>query len=259
MKTSTSILFLAFFICYACTTKKVDETNHPLYPGHLFEYSENIEPRWSSFENLNGIKGQGGMENNGGKGHSHDMVKAGEHKVLLETNGSGIINRIWVTLRDRSPYALRGLVLNMYWDNEEKPAVSVPFGDFFGVGLGETAIFENALFANPEGRSFNSFVQMPFRKAARIEIVNEMDTDIQLVFFDIDFQQLKKWDENFMYFHAYWQRDTSTTLAEDFKILPEIKGKGRFIGSNVGVIAHPDYKDYWFGEGEAKVFLDGDT
>jgi len=140
--------------------------------------------------------------------------------------GPGIINRIWITINDRSPNMLRSLVINMYWDNEKKPAVSVPLGDFFGTGLGKTAVYENALFANPEGRSFNSFIQMPFKKAARIELVNESDADLTMVFYDINLQLLKKWDEHYLYFHSYWHRDTSTILAKDFEILPEIKGKG---------------------------------
>ncbi|HOW40677.1 MAG TPA: DUF2961 domain-containing protein [Bacteroidales bacterium] len=46
---------------------------------------------------------------------------------------------MWVTISDRSPEMLRSLVLKMYWDRESKPAVNVPFGDFFSVGLGKTA------------------------------------------------------------------------------------------------------------------------
>ncbi|UCH15911.1 MAG: DUF2961 domain-containing protein [Bacteroidales bacterium] len=224
----------------------------------MYEYSKDISPRWSSFENINGEKGRGGMENNGAKGHAFDRVKSGYRCVLLETPGPGIINRIWITIRNRSPHTLRGLIINMYWDNEGKPAVSVPFGDFFGVGLGRTAVFENALFANPEGRSFNSYIQMPFEKAAKIEIVNEMNYDLNLIFFDIDYQLIKQWNSNFLYFHAFWQRDTATTPGIDFNILPEIKGKGRFLGTNVSVITKPEYKDYWWGEGEFKAYLDGD-
>ena len=180
-------------------------------------------------------------------------------KILLNMNGPGIINRMWVTISDRSPAMLRSLVLNIYWDNEEKPAVSVPFGDFFGIGLGKTAVYENALFANPEGRSFNSFIQMPFKTAARVELVNESGTDLPMVFYDIDLQLLKNWDEDFLYFHSYWHRDTATVLAEDFEIMPPVKGKGRFLGSNISINANPDYKDCWWGEGEVKIYLDGDN
>ena len=170
-----------------------------------------------------------------------------------------MINRMWFTISDRSPQMLRSLIINIYWDNEDKPAVSVPFGDFFGIGLGKTAVFENALFANPEGRSFNSFVQMPFKEAARIELVNESETDLPMVFYDVNLQLLKEWNNNYLYFHSYWHRDTLTALANDFEIMPAVSGKGRFLGSNISVHANPAYKDCWWGEGEVKIWLDGDS
>ena len=229
-----------------------------MLPSNMFEYTDNIEPRWVSFENIKGEKGRGGMENNGAKGHACDSIRAGSTKTLLNMAGPGIINRMWVTISDRSPVMLRSLVLKIYWDNEEKPAVSVPFGDFFGIGLGKTAVFENGLFANPEGRSFNCFIQMPFKTAARVELVNESDVDLPMVFFDIDLQLLKNWDENFLYFHSYWHRDTATVLTQDFEIMPQVSGKGRFLGSNISINANPDYRDCWWGEGEVKIYLDGD-
>lgn len=253
------LLFLASVLLltsYSCNTNEPTQRNP--HSGSLFEYTDNLETRWSSFENLNGEKGRGGQENNGGKGHPYDKIEAGGRTVLLDTKGPGIINRMWFTIQNRSPEALRGLVLNMYWDNAEKPAVSVPFGDFFGIGLGKTAVYENALFANPEGRSFNSFVQMPFKEAARIELVNELDYDMYLLFFDVNYQLMKRWDDDFLYFHAYWHRDTATTVGDDFHILPKVEGKGRFLGTNVGVVANPKYGDSWWGEGEVKIYLNGD-
>jgi len=254
------LLFLLLVPAITCCGRKdrPSANSGNLLPSNMFEYNDNIEPRWVSFENINGEKGRGGMENNGAKGHACDSITAGSTKVLLNMNGPGIINRMWVTISDRSPAMLRSLVLNIYWDNEEKPSVSVPFGDFFGIGLGKTAVYENALFANPEGRSFNSFIQMPFKTAARVELVNESGTDLPMVFYDIDLQLLKYWDEAFLYFHSYWHRDTATVLAQDFEILPPVKGKGRFLGSNISINANPDYKDCWWGEGEVKFYLDGD-
>ena len=254
------LLFLLFIPAIAgCGRKDQPSANSGnLLPSNMFEFSDNIEPRWVSFENIKGEKGRGGMENNGAKGHACDSIRAGSTKTLLNMSGPGIINRMWVTISDRSPVMLRSLVLKMYWDNEEKPAVSVPFGDFFGIGHGKTAVFENGLFANPEGRSFNCFIQMPFKTAARVELVNESGVDLPMVFFDIDLQLLKNWDENFLYFHSYWHRDTSTVLTEDFEIMPQVNGKGRFLGSNISINANPDYKDCWWGEGEVKIYLDGD-
>lgn len=252
-------ILLIIITIYSCDSDSQSSgTTGNILPSNAFEYSENIEPRWVSFENITGSKGGGGMENNGAKGHACDSITSGSTKTLLNMKGPGIINRIWVTISDRSPQMLRSLIINMYWDNEEKPAVSVPFGDFFGIGLGKTAVYENALFANPEGRSFNCFIQMPFKKAAKIELVNQSDIDLPMIFYDIDLQLLKKWDESYLYFHSYWHRDTATILGKDFEIMPEVNGKGRFLGSNISINANPVYKDCWWGEGEVKIYLNGD-
>jgi hypothetical protein len=249
------ILLTALFI--SCNTNP--KSTGSAGSDELFVYNDKSEPRWVSFENITGEKGSGGKENSGAKGHACDSIAAGATKVLLNMKGPGIINRMWITISDRSPQMLRSLVLKIYWDNQEKPAVSVPFGDFFGIGLGKTAAYENALFANPEGRSFNSFVQMPFKEAAKVELVNESSTDLTMVFYDINLQLLPDWNPQYMYFHCYWHRDTLTHLTKDFEILPEVKGKGRFLGSNISIHANPVYKDSWWGEGEVKMYIDGDS
>ena len=242
----------------ACKNPQPEVTKESGNPQELYQYAES-EPRWSSFENLNGTKGQGGKENMGAKGHAyHNVIKPGDTLTLLDVHTSGVIHRMWFTLQNRSPNALRGLLLNMYWDNDTTPAVSVPFGDFFGVGLGKTQSFENSLFSNPEGRSFNSYIKMPFKTAAKIQLINPLDYPIYMLFFDIDFEQ-KAWNDNNLYFHAYWHRDTTTTLGADFELLPKVKGKGRFLGTNVSIMSNRNYEKAWWGEGEVKMYLDGDT
>jgi hypothetical protein len=256
MKSLTYYFIILLAIMLSCVQEKSDSNNH--LSTNIFEYTDNLEPRWSSFENITAEKGKGGIENFGAKGHPCDQIPAGKSKTLLEIDGPGIINRMWITIVDRSPKMLRSLKLEMFWDNEEKPAVAVPFGDFFGIGLGKTAKYKNVLFVNPEGRSFNCFISMPFKKHAKIKITNDSDQDLKMIFFDVNFQLLKSWNENYLYFHSFWQRDTSTTLGEDFEILPKKSGKGRFVGTNIGVNANPIYKNYWWGEGEVKIYLNGD-
>jgi hypothetical protein len=258
MKTTSVFCLLLNLLFMNCKDPKNSNSNGIL-PERLYVYSDQLEPRWFSFENITGAKGSAGMENNGAKGHPCDYLKPGESKTLLDIHEAGIINRIWITISDRSPEMLRSLKLEMYWDDEKKPAVSVPFGDFFGVGLGRTASYENELFANPEGRSFNCFIPMPFNKAARIVLTNESGKTLDMLFFDINMQLLKSWDSDFLYFHAYWHRDTATTISSDYEILPVIRGKGRYLGSNLGVLCKKAYKGFWWGEGEVKMYLDGDT
>ncbi len=226
--------------------------------NNLFEFDNNMESRWSSPENINGEKGTGGKSNNGAKGHPCDSIGAGKSYSLLDIQGQGIVQRIWITISDRSPEMLRSLKIEIFWDNETKPAVSVPFGDFFGIGLGKTTAFQNALFANAEGRSFNCFIPMPFKKAAKIVVTNESNITLDQIFFDIDYGLLKTWNDNNLYFHAFWQRDTATRLTKDFELLPKVEGMGRFLGTNIGVCANPLFKNVWFGEGEVKMYMDGD-
>lgn len=253
-KFSLIVIGSACCLLYSCSRDKSSNKNS----NSLFEFNDDIETRWSSPENKNAVKGQGGKENNTAKGHAFDSIPAGATYTLLDIKDQGIINRIWITIRDRSPQMLRGLKLEMYWDGADKPAVSVPFGDFFGVGLGQTTTFQNALFANAEGRSFNCFIPMPFKTGAKIQVVNESGLRQENIFYDIDYSLIKEWKDAYLYFHAYWQRDTATKLAQDFEILPQLEGKGRFLGTNVGVAANPAYRKSWFGEGEVKIYLDDD-
>ncbi len=215
------------------------------------------ETRWHSFENTTGAKGAGGMTNSGAKGDAFARFPAGHTHTLMNVSGAGRVTRIWMTLRDRSPYMLRALVLRMYWDGADKPAVDVPLGDFFGLG-GQMTAFESELFASPEGRSFVSYVPMPFATGARVTLTNESARDVELLFYDIDWLALKQPEPDAMYFHAAWRRERATALAQDFLILPTVRGAGRFLGASVVVNPSPVYARQWWGEGEVKVFLDGD-
>jgi hypothetical protein len=225
----------------------------------LYSIPNGKQSRVSSFENLNGLKGQGGKTNQGGKGNAFESVKAGESKTLLNVNSAGIIQRMWVTINDRSPAMLRSLRLRMYWDGTDKPAVDVPLGDFFCAGLGRPVAFQSALFTNPEGRSFNCYIPMPFKKGAKVVITNDSKTDLNLLFFDIDYIVLDKPQTDMLYFHACWNRSIHGEIGKDFELLPAVTGKGRFLGVNVGVNVDAAYGHTWWGEGEVKMYIDGDT
>jgi Protein of unknown function (DUF2961) len=248
---------IAMMISLGCSSGSNIQQSQPS-KGAWYEYNESAKTRWSSPENLNGNKGAGGMENDKAKGHAFDAIDAGASRTLLDIQGAGIINRIWITVDDRSPEMLRSLKLEMFWDNQDKPAVSTPLGDFFGMGLGRTMPFHNAAFANPEGKSFSCFIPMPFKSGAKIRVVNESRKKLMHIFFDVDFQTVSSWQKDWLYFHAYWSRDTATTVGKDFELLPGLLGKGRFMGVNVGINSNPLYEDAWWGEGEVKIYLDED-
>jgi hypothetical protein len=224
---------------------------------NLYEKPIGVKTRWISFENASLERGRAGLENRGAKGHAFDHVLAGETKPLLDVEGEGVVRRIWLTIDDRSPEMLRSLRIDMFWDHAETPAVSAPLGDLFGIGLGRMTAFENALFSDPEGRSFNCFIPMPFRKAARITVTNDSEKDLAHLFYDIDLLTGPVADSA-LYFHAHWRRESPNELGKEYEILPYVAGNGRFLGSNLGVIADPRYEGAWWGEGEVKVRFGGD-
>lgn len=219
-----------------------------------------VQTRWASAENWKGEKGAGGRVNAGRKGSPSFRLAAGESKVLAEVSGqSGAVRRIWTTISNRSPKMLRGIKIEMFWDGADQPAVAAPIGDFYGHGLGRMATFQNALFSSPEGRSFNCCVPMPFKTGMKIVATNETDEDLPMFFYDVNYTLGDTHPSDVLYFHAHFRRENPTTLKQDYELLSRLKGKGRYLGALVGV--KPDTEKYgksWWGEGEVKVYLDGD-
>lgn len=222
----------------------------------LYEMPVNPQSRLSSFENPNGVKGSGGKTNKTAKGNAFEFMEPGETKNLLDIKGEGTIQRIWLTI-DHSALKLRSLRLQFFWDGSSKPAVDVPLGDFFVYNLGKQVAFETALFSSGEGRSYNCYIPMPFKKAAKVLLINEGKERVKL-YYDIDFL-LHKLPSNALYFHAYWNRQQSAQLGDDYILLPKVEGKGRFLGISVGLNTDTSYGKSWWGEGEVKMYLDGDS
>lgn len=227
----------------------------------LYVIPDGVEARWINAENPHGEKGRGGQANGGRKGSPcYGPLAAGECKVLADYSGSsGIIKHIWTTIDKRSPQILRGLRVDITWDGAATPAISVPYGDFFGSSLGLMPAYTCAFFSNPEGRNFNCHIPMPFQRGCKITVTNETETDLDMFWFHADMTINNSLPEP-MYLHAAFQRQRTTMLQQDYEFLPLITGKGRYLGTNFGVQANTgEYLHSWWGEGEVKIYLDGDT
>jgi len=226
----------------------------------LFHLPNAITTHWASSENLDAKAGSAGQSNFGRKGSPSRKLAAGEEFVMAHADGMGTIRRFWITIDERTPQMLRGLVLRIYWDHTDKPAVEVPLGDFFGCTLGRMETFENAWFDTAEGRSFNCRLPMPFQRGFSMTVTNESPRDLAMFFYDVNFTLGDNHGEDTGYFHAHYRRENPTKLRHDFEILPHVTGRGRFLGCSLGVIADTArYGKAWWGEGEVKVYLDGDT
>ena len=74
--------------------------------------------------------------------------------------------------------SVRGIILEIYFNDSSIPSVRVPLGDFFADGcLGQAEDF-TSLFIEKAPKSYNCFIPMPFEKSARIVLVNETKYDL---------------------------------------------------------------------------------
>lgn len=249
------VLFAVFcpFIVVCRTTAA------PLPGDALYQKpAPSVQTRWFTFENRNAEKGSGGKANFGRKGSPAPTVKAKETFVLADIKDSGTIRRIWITIdKNGDPNVLRGVKLEMFWDGAKTPAVAAPIGDFFCQSFGRMCTLENAFFSSAEGRSLNCYIPMPFKTAAKIQVTNETDLNL-LFFYEVDCTLGDKHGDEMLYFHSSWRRENPTTLRRDMTILPKIEGTGRFLGCNLGIRQNPAFTKFWWGEGEVKIYLDGD-
>ncbi|MDR1813439.1 MAG: DUF2961 domain-containing protein [Tannerella sp.] len=252
MKTFFVCISISLMLC-ACTQQS------PVAPSLYSAPAADVKTGWFSPENPSGEKAKGGLTNKGAKGSAFFIIPPGASQALFDVKGAGIIHRMWFSgTIATTPEQRRAVRIDMFWDGADKPAVSAPIVDFFGLAHALTARYDNALFSSPEGRSFNFTIPMPFRKSGLITVTNESSSEVWL-WYDINFLKMNKIPDDAMYFHAYWNRDLRTALGEDYEILPRVEGVGRYLGANIGVIGDTLYNGSWFGEGEVKIYLDGDT
>jgi hypothetical protein len=99
---------------------------------------------------------------------------------------------------------LRDIVLQVTWDDEAKPAVWSPLGDFFGTAPGVNLYRSFPLGMTEEGYYCNWY--MPFAASARFEFINE-GTKPRTLDLKGTYEPLRRPIEQLGRFHARWHRD----------------------------------------------------
>ncbi len=175
-------------------------------------------------------------------------VNAGETVTLMDVDGPGTIQHIWLV-----EGLSRANILRFYWDGESAPSIEVPAPDFFAVGHEMFArVNSQAVVVNP-ANALNCYWPMPFRRHARITFSNESAKDLELLAFQITYAQAPV-PRAAGYLHAQWRR-AGTTEKNPYVILDGVRGQGRYAGT---FLAWTQRSKGWFGEGEIKFFMDGD-
>lgn len=218
---------------------------------------KNIQSRAATAENVQAEPGGGGQSNQGRKGAPCIApFPAGQTQVLLDAEGPGLIRHIWCTLPPGNVSHMRNLILRMYWDDQSFPSVEVPLGDFFGMAHGRQKSLQAECLSMQGGKGLNCWIPMPFKKRALITIENDSETDVSMLFYQIDFTLGDSFDEDTSYFHAQYRRSNPCPIHQDYVVLDGISGKGVYLGTVIGVRSL--YPEFWWGEGEVKFFIDGD-
>lgn len=214
-----------------------------------------LDARAATFENPTGARGAGGSAFGGRKGAPNKRLEAGERVVLMDADGPGTVRHIWMTFLPAPPEEMRAVYLEVFYDGATAPSVSVPCLDFFGMPHGRPVAYSSALTTAQEGRGFNSFLPMPFAGHVRVELVNGAPRPVML-YYQIDYTLEPAMAPTTGYLHVSFRRDNPTRQRDDFVIACGVEGPGRFLGCNVGVRVLDE--GAWYGEGEVKIYRDGD-
>ena len=233
-----------------------------MHLGNLSRLSS-AQSRSISAENFTGAKGKGGMATEGtgalaarelGQGWKVSpsiVIPGGTTVTLADIKGPGVIQHIWLTVHHS---AWRKLVWRFYWDNERKPSVEAPIGDFFCNGWCVRSNVSSLPIAVNPASGFNSYWEMPFRRRARITIENLSPDEVRGLYYQVDYT-LTDVPADRAYLHAQWRRSNPLPYKEVHTLLDGVRGQGHYVGTYIGWGTH---NSGWWGEGEIKFYMDGD-
>ncbi|MCE1200222.1 MAG: DUF2961 domain-containing protein [Marinilabiliales bacterium] len=262
-------LWMAFLLSSAMGYSQSAFNGLEMGMGNIYRTSS-AKSRSVSPENFTGEKGKGGMADPADKntpnkanaaGAARDLgqgwkinpfveIQPGQTFTLAELDGPGAIQHIWMTPTGN----WRFTILRIYWDDEKEPSVECPVGDFFCHGWNTYAQLTSLPICVNPGSAFNSYWPMPFRKKCRITMENLNDKDKMSVYYQIDYT-LTEVPADAAYLHAQFRR-SNPTESSLYTIADNIHGKGQFVGV---YLAWGVANNGWWGEGEIKFFMDGDT
>lgn len=214
-----------------------------------------FDSRAVTFENPTGERGAGGRSYGGRKGAPSRRIESGDTVVLADLHGPGTLRHIWMTFSPAPPEVTRSMWMEVSYEDMTEPSISAPWVDFFGLPHGRPVAYSSLLTAVQEGRGFNAYFPMPFRRRVRVQLTNCSSRPVDL-YYQIDYTLEAASSDTAGYLHVTFRRENPTTQKHDFIIADGWHGPGRFLGCNVGVRVID--AGFWYGEGEVKIYRDGD-
>ncbi len=173
--------------------------------------------------------------------------------TLAEWSGSGVIRQFFIA-SDRKNFS--ELIVRMYWDGETTPSVNCPVGAFFCMGHDGNPhnVYSLPVVVAPY-KGCNCYWSMPFKKGFRIELENIADNYTEILAYKVLFHE-QPVEENISYFHATYNHSVTSETNHSHVILDNVHGCGVYVGT---YLAWKSNSPRWWGEGEVKFYLNGDT
>lgn len=225
-----------------------------------------------SAENPTGEKGKGGMAPADPNGSSRELgqgwkcrpcqlIAPGQTSLVADIGGPGAVQSMWFA----GTIVSRDFILRIYWDDQEAPSVECPLPDFFASpwalqnlqapSQGPFSPVNSLPVSVNPNRGLNCFWEMPFKSRCRITVENRHPVITGACFYQINYT-LTDIPDDVGYFHAQFRRTNPVPYGEVYTILDGIKGFGHYVGTSMGWSIN---NSGWWGEGEIKFYLDGDT
>jgi len=181
-------------------------------------------------------------------------VPRGGEQNLADFTGPGKVTYFYIT-DDTVGKWYPGLILKVFWDDEEFPSLEVPLSDFFGATAGWSVDYQSAPMQINHA-CFMSYLPMPFSKRARFVLANDGDRDYsQKVAYGIDYEASAAYAGEKSRLHCEWRR--SNPVTNGLHTIMETQGRGQYVGCILQVVSKS--RAVWFGEGDTIFHLDGQT
>lgn len=191
-----------------------------------------------------------------GRNRDHAVLEPGQTVTLAELFGPGEIRHIWFTVSTKEYRYPATTILRITWDDATEPSVETPLGDFFSAGNGmRVNVNSEPVQVSAEGRAYNCYWRMPFKRKARIEVENQSQHRMTALYFYIDWLMLEQPAPDLLYFHARYYQERPHDPAHDYTIL-ETTGAGHYVGT---VLSCQNSFNGWFGEGDDRFYIDGEN
>jgi hypothetical protein len=182
-------------------------------------------------------------------------LRPGESKSF-SISGMKAIQQLSMEIRAANlNQALRSTVQEIAFDGEK--TVCAPVDDFYGIGY--MPLYASTWYTQVEkAGQMSTFWVMPFEKACTITLHNLGQQEVTVANASADVSTWK-WDNRSMHFGAAWQQFThihpgALDPAKDINFAT-LQGKGVYVGDGVALY---NTAFNWWGEGDEKVFVDGE-